>query len=523
MKTSAKLRLAGLSLALLTSCNSLLGLELRTYVAPVEPSCSTSLECTPGTFCNDAQCTTVAPAVPKNLLCQVLEPQGIKDFSVGNVDWTKPSQILGGLLRLNNESETARVDAMRLAVREINANQGVGPANSPLVFVGCDYGGMDGTAAGDEAKSAIELAIPYLANELGVRVMVAGAASSATEAAISFVTTNKLSVALISSFSTSTKLSDYDDKLPGGKFGLLWRTAPDDTEQARVLAQLALSTKGLTKLGILYIDDAYGSPLNDGVSLALKGTALEAVVSVPFSESPTPEEFAAKVTDLFSKMPAPNGLLFVGIDGAMVLEAYTALDKAGKSTVALLPTLFLADAAKEGAILFDKNQTPSVQTLIKRSLGTAPFHKNDVVPYTTMAGKLKSDFGVNADDYSFVAQSYDAVFLAAYGLTWASANFGIFSGENVAEGFTHVSAGTKINVGPNQWAAAKTALHVPLTGTIDMEGTSGALQFDANGQAPGPMEIWRVNEAYNAFETCAVCEPTDATCALDKCFPASNP
>jgi hypothetical protein len=70
-------------------------------------------------------------------------------------------------------------------------------------------------------------------------------------------------------------------------------------------------------------------------------------------------------------------------------------------------------------------------------------------------------------------------------------------------------------VGANGWPAARKALtDSSASRDVDLVGTSGALDFDGDGQTSGPMEIWRVNTAKTGFETCAVC-------TTDKCDPSN--
>lgn len=508
-------RAATLILGFLSGCNAILGIEHREFIAPANEGCTNSLECDLGTFCTQGACSSDVPVFAG---CQVLEPADTTDLLAYN--WNEKPHVLGALVRINNLGEKPRLDAMRLAIREINANGAVGPAHTPIAMVACDYGGKDGTASGTEAKVAIDGAISYLSENLGARVVVAGSSSSATKTALDRILSRKLPVALLSSFSTSTSLTDYADKLPGSDVGLLWRTAPDDTQQAKVLAQLAMQAKDLqgdgpTKLGILYIDDTYGGPLNLGVATALGGKL--PVKSISFPEDADQKVFEEKLDLLFKEQPPPDALLFVGIDGAMVVDAYQALlDKKYDTN---LKFLFLADAAKEAQTLLASTISQPVKEMINRSFGTAPYRS--LTPnYGAMADALLNDFGTIADDFSFLAQSYDAAYIASYGLVWASARYPMFDGEAVATGFKKLSSGdATLLVGPSTWTAATKGLTDTSPGEINISGTSGELDFDpTNGQTSGPMEIWRPNALGTGFDTCAVCEPDKTDCDLTACI-----
>ena len=505
-------RAATLILGFLSGCNAILGIEHREFIAPANEGCTNSLECDLGTFCTQGACSSDVPVFAG---CQVLEPADTTDLLAYN--WNEKPHVLGALVRINNLGEKPRLDAMRLAIREINGNGAVGPAHTPIAMVACDYGGKDGTASGTEAKVAIDGAISYLSENLGARVVVAGSSSSATKTALDRILSRKLPVALLSSFSTSTSLTDYADKLPGSDVGLLWRTAPDDTQQAKVLAQLAMQAKGAgaSQLGILYIDDNYGGPLKAGVATALQGEL--PVKSISFPEDATPEELKTRLDLLFDEQPPPDALLFVGIDGAMVVDAYQALHDKEYDTN--LKFLFLADAAKEAETLFGTSVSEQVNAMIARSLGTAPYHSVGA-KYDGLKERMSDAFGVNADNFSFLAQSYDAAYIAGYGLAWASASGTLFDGEAVATGFAKLSSKTTaLQVGPDQWSTATKALAGEEPRTINISGTSGELDFDpTTGQTSGPMEIWRPNALGTGFDTCAVCEPDKTDCDLTACI-----
>lgn len=507
-------RAATLALGFLSGCNAILGIEPREFVAPASEGCTNSLECDLGTFCKNGACSSDVPVFAG---CQVLEPADTTDLLAYN--WNEKPHVLGALVRINNLGEKPRLDAMRLAIREINDNGAVGPAHTPIAMVACDYGGKDGTASGNDAKVAIDGAISYLSENLGARVVVAGSSSSATKSALDRILSRKLPVALLSSFSTSTSLTDYADKLPGSDVGLLWRTAPDDTQQAKVLAQLAMQTK-VTKLGILYIDDTYGGPLNLGVATALGDKP--PVKSVSFPETADQNVFKVKLDLLFKSTPPPDALLFVGIDGAMVVDAYQAVLEQGYDDK--LKFLFLADAAKEAQTLLADKVSAPVRALVDRSLGTAPYH-NLTPNYDTMADAFQNAFDTDANDFSFLAQSYDAAYIASYGLVWASARGTIFDGEAVATGFKKLSSGdATLLVGPSTWTAATKGLTDTSPGEINISGTSGELDFDpTNGQTSGPMEIWRPNALGTGFDTCAVCEPDKTDCDLTACVTTPTP
>ena len=76
----------------------------------------------------------------------------------------------------------------------------------------------------------------------------------------------------------------------------------------------------------------------------------------------------------------------------------------------------------------------------------------------------------------------------------------------MVDGFARLASGTEVQLGPSSFSAGVAALQEE-DGSIDVEGESGPLDFDAEtGEAPGPIEVWRVNADGDGFET--VGEPT---------------
>ncbi len=506
-----KRALALAALALL-GCDKILGIQER-HFDPGGGACATAFDCGPGNFCQSGACTAAPPA---NASCKLLEPNDVA--TLAGIDFGKRPLVLGTLFRMQNQGELPRLAAMRLAAREVNQSGGVAGRN--LVMVACDYGGPSGTDAGAQAAPAIKNGVDYLGAALGAGVIVSGSSSSATQVAIDRILAQRYPVALVSSFSTSTQLTNYADKLAQtDPYGLLWRTAPDDAAQADVLARLIAAQKGLTKLAIVYIDDAYGLPLQQGIKTGLVALGSSLATELhPFDAGDDQAKFTKLMNDMFASMSPPDALLFIGIDGTQVVTAYKALVDSGHA--AAFKAQFLADAAKDAATLLDPKLSAAVRAVVATARGTAPYHST-APHYDTFATQLKKEFDYQANDFSFVAQSYDAGYMAAYGLAWADASGKPASGTVVAEGFAHLEAGAKIAIGRSTWSTALATLTTgaATTRTIDIDGTSGPLDFDtATGNAPGPIEIWRANKTFTAFETCAACQ-AGKTCDLSACSP----
>lgn len=500
----------GASLAA-TGCADILGIEARTFEA-----CDSTYTCRerngPGSFCSAGECV---PTPPTNDGCVLLEP--ISESSVADHDWQSGSAVvLGVMYRRENQGEATRLLAMRLAVREINDNLGLGlQGERRLVMVACDYGGDDGQLDGTAAREDIEQGVAYLGRDLGAAAIIAGSSSATTQIAINHIVLERLPTAYVSSFSTSTQLTDYDDRLdPADRHGLLWRTTATDAGQAAALAQLIGGTESLSRVAIIYVDDTYGRSLQEDVREELSNLNPNIATSI-HSFASSQSSFADVAADAVAE--SPDGLLVIGVDGATVVGVYDDLVATGLH--ASIAHHFLADAAKDQTALLAPDLDPEVRAIVARALGTAPYH-SEGVQYGTFKQALADAFDIDADGFSFLAQSYDAAYLAGYGLAYAEAAAPPHDGRRVVEGFSRTVAGSAIRVGKPEWNQARRALTEgdDAARTIDIDGTSGPLDFDVStGDATGPMEIWRPTADFTSFETCAVCDPAAESCDLSSC------
>jgi branched-chain amino acid transport system substrate-binding protein len=417
----------------------------------------------------------------------MVEPEELDQ--IGDHDFTAQDPvILGALLQRDQEDDVTRLAAMELAVREINDGGGLGAARR-LVMVSCDY---------DDDETLLRQSVDYLARGLGSATVIGPIPSVNTQRTIDFVVEQDLAVAVVSSTSTSTALTDYPDE------GLLWRTSPNDEGQAAVLADL-VDGAAVSKLAIVYINDTYGSALQEGVNAAVSSdTEL-----FPYDNG---DDFDALMQDVPTY--DPDGMLLIAVRSENVIAIYEALVTAGLD--ATIDDHFLADSAKAEALL-DEGLSTEVKGELAQALGTAPFHSEES-HYDTFEVNL-SNAGVDPTGTSFLAQSYDAAYLAGYGLAFAQAAPTPRLGFRVVEGFAQLVDGQAIDVGRTDWPAAVAALTDPDVTLeerkVDINGTGGPLDFDlATGDAPGNYEIWRVDGT--SFTTCAVCL-ADQPCDLGGC------
>ncbi len=472
-----------------SGCADILGIEKRTFVGGA--SCETTVDCEGnGSFCVAGRCAET-PADSDH--CEVLEPE--EHARVSDYAFSSSSVVLGAMVLEGTSDDGPRVEAMRLGVEEMNRGVGIGQGRQ-LVMVGCDYG----------AEGSLEDGLDYLARDLGATVVIGATSSSTTEAAIGHIISREYPTAFVSSFSTSPALSTIADE------GLLWRTAPNDEGQAAVLANIIVDDQDVTKLAIIYVSDSYGTGLQQIVNGAVDAGGKDAA-PFGYDASDVAESFTTLMTDVGDY--GPDGVLVIAVDPANVIGIYQAMVDAGLSVNAH----FLADAAKAEPLL-DPGLSTEVAAIIDGALGTAPFHST-AQHYETFADNLNG-VGVDPNGTSFLAQSYDAAYLAGYGLAYAQSADAPPDGFAVVEGFSRVvdpDAADVVLVGVTDFPGAVTVLtSEDADRRIEIEGTGSPLDFDVTtGDAPGNYEIWR--RVAGEFQTCAVCSADAASCDVSGCGP----
>jgi ABC-type branched-subunit amino acid transport system substrate-binding protein len=485
-----------------TECEAAFGLGS----ACVEGYCTTPKACSTGHDCRrlfgGGACVNggCMATLPKDPACSIVEPPDLLEKSaVGEGSHV----VIGGIMPLQIDVGQARSKAVRLAVREINRTGGTIDGR-PLGVIFCDNGGPDNATEGDARKALSEHAMDYLAGSLGVPVLVGPLQSSDALQVISRGLIKRYPTVIISPSATSPALTKQPDRLnPTDPHGLFWRTCPNDELQGNVLASSVIP-KG-QKVAVVYVQDAYGEGLftvfkqkyEEGSDPMMPST----VESFPFDALTDRAALAAAVS-----AASPQAVLIIAVRAADSVGVLTELAKQPVGSGAV--NFYFTDGSKNDAVLLDAALPSGVRALIQQARGTAPARPSGL-NYDLFKTNLQKDFMIGADAYAFLAQSYDAGFVAAYGIAYASRAGTDYDGLDVAEGLASLSAGTAFNIGPTDWPAGKSEISSgPLK--VNVVGTSGELDFDAaTGEAPGPIEIWSVGAELTGFVTDTVVLPTN--------------
>ncbi len=337
-----------------------------------------------------------------------------------------------GSLAFLGPPEFAGVD---LAIKEINAAGGV---------LGKDVAKID-SDSGDTATNIASQSVDRLLSQ-NVDVIVGAASSGVSKTVIDKITGS--GVVQISPANTSPDFTDYPDK------GLYFRTAPSDVLQGRILGDQIIED-GSATVGILALQDAYGTGLADNVDKSVTGSNGEVVEKIIYD--PKAAEFTAEVSKL--KGADPEAIVLIGFDESAKIIQELAKQGIGPQDG---KKLYLVDGNTGNAL---GEKLPA--GLLEGVKGTIP----GAAAGAEFQARLKT---VNPDlkDFSYAAESYDAVNVVALGAALAKSD----AGKDIAEQLVEVTTGgTKCTsfVECNKLATAGT--------DFDYDGVSGPVEFDKNG------------------------------------------
>jgi len=443
--------------------------------------CSTNKQCRDafgwGFSCNEEQlCDEVLPT-PR---CKETYPTDLlqrkSDFEDGIIIGMQFDQI---------EFE-AEMNAAELAVHQVMRNEGL--AGRPYGLVKCtnEANPEFDSFSQDEANVYVS---EYLANEIGVVAIVGPATSDRVDAA--YLAVEKYGTLVMSPAATSPSLTEldgvrstYDDP------GLLWRTAPPDDLQGRVLSDY-LKSEDIKQVALLVEEGPYGTALGVVFSARFE-TGDNTVDQLPFE--------AKNAADLSRQIDAAAS---ANVDAVLFISSEK--DDSGEFLQAVVDRplfddkrIFFADGGKDTDI-FDSVEDLDDEVL-SRVQGTAPAVAKTQV-YDNFADDYRAKYpGFTADQTPYTAFAYDAAWLVIYGTAWAHYNEGAMTGLGVARGLRQVSkpGSTEIDIGPSTWTTLFARFE---TGSqVNVRGASGELDYDTDsGETSTPIEVWGVEAVGDSY------------------------
>lgn len=465
--------------------------------------CSDAAACATGHDCRKAAgggaCVTGAcqAKFPVDDACKALvEPPGLLD---GPAVGEGAPLVIGGIFSLEEDKNAALTVAIRLGVKDINRKGGMNKGQK-IGVVFCDNGGPGNKATGADRTARNNHAVDYLAGTLGVPVILGPLTSSDAIDLITRVKEQAYPTVIISPSATSPDLTGVDDRLhPADKYGLFWRTCPSDLLQGKVLAQQVDPMK-MSNVAVVYLKDAYG----EGLATVFRATyGLDKSKSFPFADADLNDPAKLAAVTANAAAYAPDAVVLITTTGG---DAIKVLKEMAKQPALATKPFFFTDGAKDATALLDPALPKEVITIIQSARGTAPASPEGTNYATLQTNLIGEDMNLDPSSFSFLAQSYDATLVGAYGIIAASKSGTKYDGLDVADGLAHLSAGKMINLNPTEWLSGIGELKS--AGQINVVGISGKLDFDPKtGEAPARIEIWKASSDLKSFMTETIVDP----------------
>jgi branched-chain amino acid transport system substrate-binding protein len=477
------------ALGLLT-CGTLLFLSGCSFTtAGGLTECETSADCDTAQVCNAGYCLP--------------QPVGCGDV-FGPTSDANPIP-LGAALPLTtsqgkDESEEQALNSIKLAIQEVNQREGINGRRFILYI--CDTG-SDANRAREQAE--------WLVKEKGVPAVFTSGSGQTITASSATIAGGAL---LMSHTATSPDIAKLQDKVSGSA-GLVWRTAPSDTLQGRVISNL-LQGKTAVKndtttfantghVVLAYVDDPYGQGLSGVTLLELP----EDQVEVDQAKYTRNSDVTPAVNTIGAVLPDFSVLIGFPEDNARIISQLAAQGRTGLKW-------FFTDAGKDLGFFTALGANASQVT---GAYGTAPAQaRPENNEYKQFRSSFLASYSKDPGQFSFTAHAYDAMYLVALGTAYAvgpDANKPQpITGARIAEGLTHVTPPKGVTapsyaLGFNDFISARDAMRTGAT--IDVRGASGPLNFDnETGEAPSEYELWQVVQESGSytFRTVQLIDPT---------------
>ena len=325
---------------------------------------------------------------------------------------------------------------VKLAINEINEAGGV--MDKDVAYI-----------EGDSGDTSQDIANPTVDRLLAANVdVIIGAASSG----VSLTVIDKITSAGVVQYSpanTAADFTDYDDN------GLYFRTAPPDILQGRILGETILAD-GCTEVGVLALQDPYGEGLAQFVGETVTGGGGTLTPEEPIFYDPAASNFDAQVNEL--KAANPGCVVLIGFEeSAKVIQSMVSAGIGPQQSPLYLVDGNLGNALGEdlpaGVLAGAKGSLPGAEAtpeFRERLLAVDPALK----------------------DYSYAAESYDAVITSALAALVAESD----SGEAIGAELPGV---TKEGEKCTTFEECKTMIEAG--DDIDYDGVSGPIELNDVG------------------------------------------
>jgi branched-chain amino acid transport system substrate-binding protein len=342
-----------------------------------------------------------------------------------------------------------------LAVKEINAAGGV---------FGQDIEIATGDTATDPSTGASEAT--RLIEVEGVHAIVGALSSGVTVAVAESVTVDNqiLQISPASTAPTVTTVEDND---------FLFRTPVSDETQGVALAFLA-NDLGYTSVCTMYVNNDYGQGLSGVFTENFEGTYGGTVTAeVPHEQEQT--TYASELATCTDGGPEALAAIAYPESASVFLREAVEGD--------LVDNFLFVDGTKQPTMFADLGWD-----VFDGSYGTAPGGPTSAGEHFDSA--YEAEFG-ETPPLPFMREAYDAVYVIAL----AAEKAGSTDSVAIRDALRDIAnpPGDTFVPGTDDWAQAIEKVRGGQD--INYEGAAGPIDFDANGDVVGTIEIWRVDAA----------------------------
>lgn len=363
---------------------------------------------------------------------------------------------IGALMPMTGDLQAygeTSLNGIQLAVKEINAAGGV--LGAPVKVEVGDT--QTRPQAGVDAAQK-------LASLEGVQAFV-GALSSGVTIPIAQSVSKVERMPQISGASTSPVITTLDD----GDF--LFRTVPSDAFQGVALATLT-QDKGVSKVGILYVNNDYGRGLADSFTEAYEGMGGRVIGSVAYEQG----QPAYRGELQQASRGGPQALVLIGYpeNGQTILRQ--ALEGG------FFTRFIFSDGMKAPEIIANIGAR-----YLNGSFGTAPQAQSDTPAARHFASAYREEFG-EVPPKPFMDTAYDATYLIAL----AAVEAGSLDSVAIRDALRSVANPPGADVGPGDFGRAVKLLAAGEE--INYEGAAGSQNFDEHGDVPGSFAHWEIQD-----------------------------
>ncbi|HEY0710185.1 MAG TPA: ABC transporter substrate-binding protein [Polyangia bacterium] len=422
-----------------------------------------------GAVCGDEGLCVEAP---KTARCASTYP----DDLFTNPERHRDTVVLGSLMDRSAAAHVVREKATRLAVKQANAQGGLDGHRVALVM--CDI--REDSNLDDQKRTAAAISSAnHLARVLGVPAIIGPSASADVEQV--WQALRDAGSLVMSPAATSPTLSNLEGNTSNDSPGLLWRAAPDDSGQGRVIADDMLERK-VSRAIVIREVGAYGEGLAGVFAERFRrgGGNLELV-----SISSVEQARNAGAMNISDEDPAE--VLFISSQQAWIVEY---LKAASAQTTFDNRTLFLTDAAANQSVLTDAGAT----NLYPRVRGTrpAPRDSSDYVFASFIADYRAEYQDMSPTAATFSAHAFDATWLTLYGAAASLFDEGRVTGAGISRGLRRMSSGKEVSIVPASWPGVVASFRAKQT--MNVRGASGDLDYHPQTrQLVSPIEIWTIS------------------------------